>query len=132
MCHLQYKNKFSQPQYRLCIVTALHPDDEGVVRTVEVSMRPRHKADIGKAYVHKDPDVIKTGIQCLAVLLPVEEQKELPQAASKAAQADLTEQGPKETRLDVSPDHRPRSRASLPSTPKIYNLHRRRSRGNKQ
>lgn len=83
VCHLQYKSKFSPPKYRLCRVTAILPNEDGVVRTVEVSMRPRHKADLHKTYISKDPNVIKTGVQRLAVLLPVEEQGEATQDLSE-------------------------------------------------
>ena len=76
ICHIKYASKHAAPAYRLCRVSRVCPDQEGRVRTVQVSMRPRQQGDSGKAvYINKELQVLEVGVQRLAVILPVEEQQ---------------------------------------------------------
>ena len=51
------------------------PDDDGLVRTINVTFRPRHVRDQGKKYRVKQPLDMDIGVQRFAVMLPVEEQE---------------------------------------------------------
>ena len=53
ICLLQYKNKMSKGDYRLCRITETFPDGKGVVRKVEIEMRPRDKRDASLPYKSK-------------------------------------------------------------------------------
>ena len=55
------------------MVETVHPDAEGLVRTVTVAFRPRHKRDTGKPYVTKTAQHMTIGVQRFAVLMSVEE-----------------------------------------------------------
>jgi uncharacterized membrane protein len=90
ICHLQYKSKFSPPEYRLCRISRTFPDEDGTVRSCEVVMRPRHATDRGKPYRYKEPVRIRTAVQRLAVLLPVSEQQ--GGTESRAAEAAASDQ----------------------------------------
>ena len=72
--HLRYDKKLGKDAWRLAIVTQADPDPDGCVRTISVSLRPRHKADSGKPYIHKTPQDIQVGIQRFAVLLAAGEE----------------------------------------------------------
>ena len=78
IAHIIYTNKYSPPQFCLCRVAKVFPDEDGVVRTVEITMRPRHSSDKAGKYVAKPAVAIRTAVQRLAVLLPVEEQGSFP------------------------------------------------------
>ena len=41
VCLLRYLGKVTKGDYRLCRVVRTFPDDEGIVRKVEVEMRPK-------------------------------------------------------------------------------------------
>ena len=62
-----------EDDWRLAVVEAAKVDDDGVVRTVTVAFRPRHKKDAGKPYAPKEAQRMTIGAQRFAVLLAVEE-----------------------------------------------------------
>ena len=72
VCFLKYDGKV-QSSYRLCRVSKIIPDEEDVVRTVEVILRPRNKAEKLLPFKSKKPNVIEVGVQRLALLVPNEE-----------------------------------------------------------
>ena len=43
--HLKFPNKMGKPEWKICRVLQVHPDEKGVVRTVTVELRPRHIQD---------------------------------------------------------------------------------------
>ena len=53
----------------------MDPDEDGLVRTINVSFRPRHVRDKGKKYRSKEPLDMDIGVQRFAVMLPIEEQE---------------------------------------------------------
>ena len=72
---LKYSSKFAAPSFRLCRVSGVKEDGEGVVRTCEVTLRPQRQGESGLAtYKYKKPSPFEVGVQRLAIILPVEEQ----------------------------------------------------------
>ena len=71
--HVKYPKKVGQHEWRLAVVETASPDDDGVVRTVTVAFRPRHKSDKGKPYAPKTAQRMTIGVQRFAVLMAVEE-----------------------------------------------------------
>ena len=59
------------------MVEEARQDEDGVVRTVTVAFRPRHKKDAGKPYASKDAQRMTIGAQRFAVLLAVEEVRDM-------------------------------------------------------
>ena len=88
--HIRYTRKVGEPDWRLAMVEVANQDDDGVVRTVMVAFRSRHKSDTGKPYVHKSAVRMTTGVQRFAVLLAVEEMSSNPEASVDAA-SEMTE-----------------------------------------
>ena len=70
---LHYNNAF-KPEYRLARVAAIYPDQQGIVRSLDVHTYPRDVRDRGKPYRYKSPDVQHVNVQRLCLLVPVEEQ----------------------------------------------------------
>ena len=70
--HIRYTKKVGEQEWRLAMVETANPDDDGVVRTVTVAFRPRHKSDSGKPYCHKTAKTMTIGVQRFAVLLAVD------------------------------------------------------------
>ena len=77
--HLKYLRKVGQDDWRLAVVVVADPDDDGVVRTVSVGFRPRHKSDSGKPYASKAEQTMTIGAQRFAVLMAVEEVDQMAQ-----------------------------------------------------
>ena len=71
---VRYDSKFGDDMWRLAKIVAADPDQDGLVRTITVAFRPRHKRDVGKKYRAKIPVELTIGVQRFAVMLPVEEQ----------------------------------------------------------
>ena len=71
--HIKYPKKVGDDDWRLAVVETAKVDDDGVVRTVTVAFRPRHKKDAGKPYAAKESQRMTIGAQRFAVLLAVEE-----------------------------------------------------------
>ena len=69
----RYEKKVGEHEWRLAMVDDAVPDEDGVVRTIVVAFRPRHKKDLGKPYVAKDAVRMTIGVQRFAVLMTVEE-----------------------------------------------------------
>ena len=90
--HIKYPRKVVDDDWRLAVVEAAKIDDDGVVRTVTVAFRPRHKRDAGKPYAPKEAQRMTIGAQRFAVLLAVEEVENMvaegPEAGQDAANHD--------------------------------------------
>ena len=71
---LRYEQKLGPDSWRLARISKADPDQDGLVRTIQVELRPRHVSDRGKAYKSKKPVVMVIGVQRFAVMLPAEEQ----------------------------------------------------------
>ena len=84
--HLRYPRKVGEDDWRLAVVEVAKKDDDGVVRTVTVAFRPRHKKDAGKPYAPKEAQRMTIGAQRFAVLMAVEEVDNM---ASEDAEACL-------------------------------------------
>ena len=71
--HVCYARKVGEQEWRLAMVETAAPDEDGVVRTITVAFRPRHKADTGKPFVAKTATRMTIGVQRFAVLMTVDE-----------------------------------------------------------
>ena len=71
---LRYEKQLGPNSWRLARITQASPDNDGLVRTIRVEFRPRHKKDVGKDYRSKLPQFMDIGVQRFAVVLPLEEQ----------------------------------------------------------
>ena len=74
VCLLKSSCKFAAPTYRMCRVVEEKQDEHGIVRTVTVELRGKHKDSGDPDYKNRRVKAIEVGIQRLAVILPVEEQ----------------------------------------------------------
>ena len=81
VCLLMYPGKI-QDKYRYCRVDEVHPDQEGVVRNVTVSLRSRNSREKLLLYQARKPMKMKVGIQRLSLICPQEEIKIQLDAAS--------------------------------------------------
>ena len=88
--HIRYTRKVGEPDWRLAMVEVANQDDDGVVCTVTVAFRPRHKSDTGKPYIPKSAVRMTIGVQRFAVLLAVEEMSSSLEASVDAA-SEMTE-----------------------------------------
>ena len=75
ICLLSYNKKYGPDAYRYCRVTKTFPDHLGLVRSVEVILRPRRVDEAVLPYLSKPPNVLKVSVQRLVLLSPVEEQE---------------------------------------------------------
>ena len=69
---LNYKGNLVD-DYKLAKVTDVYPDEQGVVRTVQVSYRKRYKREPVEVYRSKPLVSEKVGVQRLTLLQPVDE-----------------------------------------------------------
>ena len=76
VCLLRY-DSMVKDKYRLCRVAEVYPDGEGVVRTVDVHLRPQDSREPLLPYRPKPLTVLKTGVQRLVLIQAAED---LPQA----------------------------------------------------
>ena len=72
VCMLMYPGKI-QDKYRYCRVDEVHPDQDGVVRNVTVTLRCRNAREKLLLYKAKKPMKIKVGVQRLCLICPQEE-----------------------------------------------------------
>ena len=96
---LKFSSKFAAPSFRLCRVSGVKEDEEGVVRTCKITMRPQRKGESGRtAYKYKKPSPFKVGVQRLAIILPVKEQEGGTQGCKQQGQREAEEpqEGPVE------------------------------------
>ena len=84
--HVKYPRKVGEDDWRLAVVEEAKQDDDGVVRTVTVAFRPRHKRDTGKPYAAKNAQRMTIGAQRFAVLLAVEEVHDMASREAKAGE----------------------------------------------
>ena len=71
VCLIKYENKI-KADYRYCRIAEIFPDEEGVVRTVNVKLRPRDKRDNSLPYKYKAPVMMKVAVQRLVLIVPSE------------------------------------------------------------
>ena len=72
--HVRYDKKLGPDAWKIAKIVCTKEDEEGLVRTIVVSFRPRHTRDRDKPYSSKRPVTMKIGVQRFSVLLPAEEQ----------------------------------------------------------
>ena len=72
VCLLKYENKIKS-DYRYCRISEVFPDEEGVVRTVNVKLRPRDKRDNNMPYKYKAPVIMEVGVQRLVLIVANED-----------------------------------------------------------
>ena len=92
--HVKYARKVGEHDWRLAMVEVADPDEDGVVRTVTVAFRPRHKSETGKPYVSKEAKRMTIGVQRFATLMTVTDMHELaapPVDQEKVAASEMTE-----------------------------------------
>ena len=65
---LKADKKLGPASFRLAKVAAIHPDDDGVVRSVTLSIKSRRKQRVTTV------EQVYMAVQRLCVMLPVEEQ----------------------------------------------------------
>ena len=85
--HIKYPRKLGEDDWRLAVVEEAKLDEDGVVRTVTVAFRPRHKRDAGKPYAPKGAQRMTIGAQRFAVLLAVEEVLAMKSEDAEAGEA---------------------------------------------
>ena len=85
--HIKYPRKLGEDDWRLAVVEEAKLDEDGVVRTVTVAFRPRHKRDAGKPYAPKGAQRMTIGAQRFAVLLAVEEVLAMKSGEAEAGEA---------------------------------------------
>ena len=71
VCLLKFDSKV-KPEYRLCKVLEVKPDQEGLVRTVVVGFRPRDRRDQTLPYVGKELQKLEVGVKRLVLIQPSE------------------------------------------------------------
>ena len=69
---LTYKGNFVD-DYRLAIITKVFPDEDNLVRTVEIGYRRRDKRESSVDYWKKPLMSERVGVQRLSLLVPVDE-----------------------------------------------------------
>ena len=79
VCLIMSDNQLGGADYRICKVSEVFPDSQGVVRTVAIVSRPRDAREKSLPYVHKDLKTQKVSVQRLVLILPVSQQAELSQ-----------------------------------------------------
>ena len=88
--HVRYARKVGEHEWRLAMVEEAPLDEDGVVRTVTVAFRPRHKADTGKPYVAKTATRMTIGVQRFAMLMTVEEMQVQGQDYASKSTSEMT------------------------------------------
>ena len=83
--HVRYPRKVGDHEWRLAMVEVAAPDEDGVVRTITVAFRPRHKADNGKPYATKNATRMTIGVQRFAVLMTLDEMRGPPSQGEVSA-----------------------------------------------
>ena len=81
--HIKYDNDKGSATWRMARVQEIKVDDDGRVRTITVTCRPRNVTDKGKDYISKTPKTLEIGVQRFAVLLAKEEQDTPGQTGGK-------------------------------------------------
>ena len=78
---LRYISKVAAPTFRYGKVLAVHPDNHGAVRDVTVGTRSRRgRKETSHSYYSRPLDQQRVPVQRLVMLLPLEEQSQLPPA----------------------------------------------------
>ena len=97
VCLLMYPGKI-QDKYRYCRVVEVHPDHNGVVRNVTVSLRCRNAREKVLLYRARKPVQMKVGIQRLCLICPQEEVNDQLKIANDEAKGNkaVNEVGAKE------------------------------------
>ena len=72
---IKYDKALGSDSWRLARISRADPEEDGLVRTINVQFRPRHVRDKGKKYRTKAPLDMDIGVQRFAVMLPIEEQE---------------------------------------------------------
>ena len=72
VCLLCYDGKIKDT-YRICRVVETKKDDQGVVRTVKVQLRPQDVREKLLPYKSKTPCIQETGVQRLVLIVPAKE-----------------------------------------------------------
>jgi hypothetical protein len=73
--HLKYQSGMGRPSWRLCRVVAVHPGDEGVVRTITVAYRSTVLGEKVLPYKTKNMTEMVIGVQRFALLYRVHNQE---------------------------------------------------------
>ena len=72
ICLLKFPNKVATAQFRLCRISKCYPDQHGLVRTVDVIVRPRDKREGLLPYKPKQPLTMTVPIQRLVLIHPAD------------------------------------------------------------
>jgi hypothetical protein len=84
--HLLYTSKFGKPTWRPCRVLEVHPDRQGIVRTVTVGLRRRSTSDGMPSLQSTTLAELVVGVQRLAVVFTKKEQEEMMSMNGKVEQ----------------------------------------------
>ena len=93
--HLLYTSKFGKPTWRPCRVLEVHPDRQGIVRTVTVGLRRRSTSDGMPSLQSTTLAELVVGVQRLAVVFTKKEQEEMMSGSGKVEQAPKDDQAGK-------------------------------------
>ena len=99
---LRYENKLGPDSWRLARISRADPDQDGLVRTIQIQFRPRHKRDKDKPYKRKVPLTMDIGVQRFAVMLPVEEQDHTTQEEEEDCDSDRLADVPRASEMTVN------------------------------
>ena len=69
-----YDRKVGKGEYKLGRVTKVHPDCNGIVKTITVGFRRTDSREKVLPYIPKVLDEVTVGVQRVCVICPVEEQ----------------------------------------------------------
>ena len=75
ICLVKYQGKIPPAEFRLCRVTKVMQDSYGLVRTVEISMRPRNIRESGLPYKSKQLITMTVPVQRLVLILSQSEEE---------------------------------------------------------
>ena len=84
VCLLKYEKKIGKGDYRLCKVETVEKDLKGLVRTVEVLMRPRDSREKSLPYKSKQMVMMKVPVQRLVLIEKSSRVQEILKADTEA------------------------------------------------
>ena len=90
MCLAFYDNKVSKGDYRMCLVKEVFPDDQGIIRDVNVLIAPRQKNAL-LPYKSKKLKELQISVQRLVLLLTLSPEDEDQTSVQDGSAEDVEE-----------------------------------------
>ena len=92
ICLAFYDNKMSKGDYRMCLVKEVSPDDQGVIRDVDVLIAPCQK-NASLPYKSKKLKELCISVQRLVLLPTLSPEEEDQTTVQDGSSEDLAEEG---------------------------------------